>query len=54
MKGERTVDNTCQKRCNDSQQSFTNFEYSLQTCSVLCCLHMPVFKATKNFQDATK
>jgi len=54
MKGERTVDNTCQKRCDDSQQSFTNFEYSLQTCSVLCCLHMPVFKATKNFQDSTK
>ena len=54
MKGERTVDNTCQKRCDDSQQSFTNFEYSLQTCSVLCCLHMPVFKATKYFQDSTK
>ena len=47
MKGERTVDNTCQKRWNDSQQSFKNFEYSLQTCSVLCCLHMTVFKATK-------
>ena len=54
MKGERTVDNTCQKRCNNSQQSFKNFEYSLQTCSVLCCLHMTVFKATKNFQDSTK
>ena len=47
MKGERTVDNTCQKRCNDSQQSFKNFEYSLQTCSVLCCLHMPVSKPQK-------
>ena len=48
MKGEKTVDNTCQKRCNDSQQSLKNFEYSLWICSVLCCLHMPVFKATKN------
>ena len=24
MKGETTVDNTCQKRCNDSQQSLKN------------------------------
>ena len=54
MKGERTVDNTSQKRCNDSQQSFKNFEYTLQTCSVLCCLHITVFKATENFQDSTK
>jgi hypothetical protein len=35
MKGERTVDNRCQKRCNDSQQSFNNFQYSLQT-AVFC------------------
>ena len=53
MKGKRTGDNTCQKRYNDSQQSFKNFEYSLQTCSVLHCLHMTVFKDTKNFQDST-
>ena len=27
MKGEITVDNTCQNRCKDSQQSSMNFEY---------------------------